>query len=573
MRLLWYSFTCAATLLGVILAGTDRAAHALPAAGADVLPVAAVVGVMPAEGSIALTGWMQVERGPPRVESGVAVSDLEIVALVLTGAGPLGLISVSERPNDGSSYVSAGELRSLQPGTDFPASSFFDLFIDVALPDSVFGPFFLHNEAPLRLVPLAGPLVAWPPLGVTYVLQPAEGPACIPLVGFDNQPVELDFCLRDLSLEIAPERPSYSVARGGPSPLHPADIYALTPNDVSGSDQAPFLRIPCAGLGLSADGCDDGADGDRDDLDALSYGADLPPGEAPGVSFSVGAGAQGVAGSAVAAQGACPPAQPGASPEPEPDEFHSALDGTNEHVLDGNGPVGACAPAFPLGLVEGATVRDDLDALYRHDSADVDGDGDGVPERPVYFSLDAASPSLAALDVSAADVLQTVSGSAPTMYASAATLGLEEGDDLDALCLRESGDGVYGAGDVLYFSLAPGSPTLARIDAGPGDILAPGDMPTIVRSAGALGLLSDDDVNALACQALVAQRQSTGDVDCDGAATSIDAALILQLAAGLVDALPCIENGDTNEDSVIDSMDAQLVLQLHAGLIDRLPLP
>ncbi len=50
---------------------------------------------------------------------------------------------------------------------------------------------------------------------------------------------------------------------------------------------------------------------------------------------------------AVEVQSQCPPAQPGISPEPEPDEFGSSLDGANTHVLDGNGPVGSCSPAFP----------------------------------------------------------------------------------------------------------------------------------------------------------------------------------------------------------------------------------
>ncbi|MCH8995422.1 MAG: hypothetical protein IH959_10755 [Chloroflexi bacterium] len=191
----------------------------------------------------------------------------------------------------------------------------------------------------------------------------------------------------------------------------------------------------------------------------------------------------------------------------------------------------------------------------------------------MYFSLDAASPSLDSLGLSAADVLKTANGGVPTVYASAAALGLREGDDLDALCLRESGDGVYGAQDVLYFSLASGSPTLSQIGAGPGDILAPGDLPIIVQSAPSLGLLVTDDVNALKCQALLGPTEPNGDVNCDQATNSIDAALVLQFDAGLIDWLSCGQNADVNGDGVANSMDADLILQFDAGLIHRLPLP
>jgi len=58
-----------------------------------------------------------------------------------------------------------------------------------------------------------------------------------------------------------------------------------------------------------------------------------------------------------------------------------------------------------------------------------------------------------------------------------------------------------------------------------------------------------------------------GDVDCDGSVSSIDASLILQLDAGLLDSLPCAHNADLNGDGEINSIDAALVLQRVAGLI------
>lgn len=62
-----------------------------------------------------------------------------------------------------------------------------------------------------------------------------------------------------------------------------------------------------------------------------------------------------------------------------------------------------------------------------------------------------------------------------------------------------------------------------------------------------------------------------GDVNCDGSVTSIDAALVLQLIAGLVGSLRCQQHADTNEDGSVNAIDAALILQLTAGLLDGLP--
>ncbi len=59
-----------------------------------------------------------------------------------------------------------------------------------------------------------------------------------------------------------------------------------------------------------------------------------------------------------------------------------------------------------------------------------------------------------------------------------------------------------------------------------------------------------------------------GDVNCDGNVNSIDAALVLQREAGLIDSLPCSENADMNRDGITDSLDAGLILNYNAGLID-----
>ena len=62
----------------------------------------------------------------------------------------------------------------------------------------------------------------------------------------------------------------------------------------------------------------------------------------------------------------------------------------------------------------------------------------------------------------------------------------------------------------------------------------------------------------------------SGDVDCSGAVTSIDAALILQFIAALTDSLPCEILADVNANGSVDAIDATLILQFVAGLIGSL---
>ncbi len=63
-----------------------------------------------------------------------------------------------------------------------------------------------------------------------------------------------------------------------------------------------------------------------------------------------------------------------------------------------------------------------------------------------------------------------------------------------------------------------------------------------------------------------------GDVNCNDDVDSIDAALLLQLIAGLLSSLDCEDDADVNQNGVVDSIDVAIVLQFVAGLISSLPV-
>jgi hypothetical protein len=272
--------------------------------------------------------------------------------------------------------------------------------------------------------------------------------------------------------------PSFSVATGGPSALYPADIFNI----------GPGLSIPCLALGLGCPGAVP-----FDDIDALSYGGDFTWTMKPywkWLFFSVEPGASGLAGSAVAGEAACP-----TGAEPEADEFWSSAHpqlNTNGLYYDGDGIDCNTGVGIPgLGLIETPTSSDNLDAL------------DEFPSTTgwVYYSLTAASPSVPAGATGGAVLVSMPGAVPPKVYASAAQLGLQAMDELDALCLLDQDD-YYSTTEPLWFSLRTGSPTLVAIGAQPGDVLAPnpaGGPPVVVVQESALGLTPTDDLNALKC--------------------------------------------------------------------------
>lgn len=101
--------------------------------------------------------------------------------------------------------------------------------------------------------------------------------------------------------------------------------------------------------------------------------------------------------------------------------------------------------------------QDNLDAL---ELDDLDPSLDKFHDVGVYFSLDAASPSLGG--ASPAAIFFTPVGGVPGIWATVAQLGLIPADDIDALVVWDRG--VIGAPDpgvdLVLFSLVPGSPSL-----------------------------------------------------------------------------------------------------------------
>lgn len=222
------------------------------------------------------------------------------------------------------------------------------------------------------------------------------------------------------------------------------------------------------------------------DVNAISNGNDGPL--VPGLTlFSVDRNSQGVPLTGVALE------RIGAAGGPDDhaaDIYTWFSTGINIQTRDGDG-VPNPAPGVPpfLGLLEGN--GDDVDA-YDHD----------LQGHPVFFSYAAGHLGSELISASAADIFYSFNPQAVSLqFASWSDLGLHIDDDLDALALNDAdNNGFYGTGDSIFYSLAPGSPTLTLLGASPADILttpAPFQPPQVVLTAAQLGLLPTDNLNAL----------------------------------------------------------------------------
>lgn len=275
---------------------------------------------------------------------------------------------------------------------------------------------------------------------------------------------------------------AFSVSPGDPlttSGIHPADVLGA----------GGVVSLGCESLGLL---CDDETSGAQDDLIALSFGTDFQGGELPGLLFSAGRGALGKAGSALAGEAGCSPA------EVSGDAFEGLLEGGNQQHLDGDGQACSSGGGFPLGLDE-SLAGDRLDALADDPCLTVDPDCNGTPDGAIFAVLAPGSPSLLLLGAGGDDILLLNAEYLPVVWADGQLdLGLVSSDVIDGLCLEEDGDGAFSAGDRLLLSLRSGSPSLANIQARPGDVLRAAPLRVVYRGA-ALALADADELSALTC--------------------------------------------------------------------------
>ena len=181
----------------------------------------------------------------------------------------------------------------------------------------------------------------------------------------------------------------------------------------------------------------------------------------------------------------------------------------------------------PTGSGDSIGFEDDLDALEMDNlRLSVDQDGDGIHDSPVYFNLDRFSPSAfgGAPGASPDDIFVSMaSDPTPGTFDLAAgafgfsvfadgigDIGLLIGDAVDALILSNIfSPSLDPLADEALFSIDPASPSIAALGASPGDVyytdfFRPWDPTTdwklggsLFASAGAIGLLPSDNLNAL----------------------------------------------------------------------------
>jgi len=426
---------------------------AFPNAGLDAVDAAAVLrlNLRPGGGSeqtVTAFGAVRIRREDPATQpDGRTLVRTEIAAVALRGSSPEGAAVIRESPL----RRSRGQVVQQTPGADFPADSFFDLFLEIETPQGV-----LTHHNPVRLEQA---IEALPPVQTAF--RPEDGFAPVELFTADGASAGV---LRDMVLLLGPS-PSFSVAREGASGLASDAIF----------DAPAAERLNAGSLGLMPGG----------DIDGLSFGNDWVRPVAD-VRFSVDAETLGAPGTAVRDKAGRGEASGDAFRVTSP----SIVGGDNRLFVDEDG---GSAPRFGLPAAE------DVNALAGPPVSFVDPDGAGAPERPVYFSLRSGSPALAERGLSPADILVSTGAGPPPVFRSSTELGLIPSDDVDAFCLD-------AARNRVLFSLAPGSPTLLAAPAMPGDLfLASGPdvprPPPVFAPAARLGLSETDNADALDCAA------------------------------------------------------------------------
>ncbi|VGO21830.1 PEP-CTERM sorting domain-containing protein [Pontiella sulfatireligans] len=270
--------------------------------------------------------------------------------------------------------------------------------------------------------------------------------------------------------------PYYSVVNGGPSGYAGDDVLGAPSPPVNPVPASIFLQGSVLGY----------------EVDAISgnqhYGEEWV--------FSVDITSVGLPGTAVNLE---------AAGGDQPADIYVGGFGLNNLTWDGNGLPNPLTGGT-LGLLEPGSVPggDDIDGLEVHGFAD-NAVTQPLGQGAIYYSLSQASAGGIGFDGATLFMSSAVNNYdvAPFMpYATAGMLGLLAGgqDDIDAAVVYDNDlDGMWSAGDVVDFSLTPGSATLAGMGASAADVLRTGfgSGPVVFVSAGALGLLTTDNLDAL----------------------------------------------------------------------------
>ena len=193
-------------MFGAGFALTAQRTYAFPPAGSDTMPVTADVSLTSVLGqeTIPFSGVATISRSDPYMNGGVEVVDLELTSLALSGNSVTGPVTITQS----TTIQSLGEIRSNQPGQDWPASAYLDLFVDVSAPASPQGTITKHNEDAIRVVPMVAgsplSISAWPPSGVPWEVDLSP---CISLL----PTLPKNVCVTSLSLVLNGSPPGEEV--------------------------------------------------------------------------------------------------------------------------------------------------------------------------------------------------------------------------------------------------------------------------------------------------------------------------------------------------------------------------
>ena len=136
-------------------------------------------------------------------------------------------------------------------------------------------------------------------------------------------------------------------------------------------------------------------------------------------------------------------------------------------------------------------------------------------------------------------------------------------------CASTGGDGGPSGSGLLatltFRATCPDQTELQFISVGPGLDVDPVSISSpLGKSLRTNTVGGDVNINGPSCPG---NGTMLGDANCNGEVNAIDAAIVLQITAGLLGAPSCEANADVNRNGSIDSIDAALILQFIARLI------